>query len=175
MPLTSRLTAQVNCTHVGTAGALDLGTITPISALVAQTKDLQLADGTGAAQADRLFSDTRTLAASANEDLDLAGALADAIGGTAVFARIKGLYIAAASGNTNNVIVGAAASNAWATLLGATHTITLRPGAWIMLGTGATDATGYTVTAGTGDLLRIANSAGSTTVTYDIAVIGCSA
>jgi hypothetical protein len=33
-----------------------------------------LQSGTGDNQADRVFADTRTLAASANEDLDLAGA-----------------------------------------------------------------------------------------------------
>lgn len=175
MPLTSRLTAQVNCTQVGASTALDLGTYTPVSALVTQTKDLQLVDGTGAGAADLIYQDTNTLSASANTDLDLAGALANTIGGTSVFVRIKGLYIAAAAGNTNNVVVGNATSNAWATLLGATHTITLRPGAWILLGTGAADTTGYAVTAGTGDLLRIANSGAGTSVTYDIIIIGASA
>ena len=36
------------------------------------------------------------------------------------------------------------------------------------------DATGWTVTAGTGDLLKIANST-SGTVLYRIVIIGCSA
>jgi hypothetical protein len=40
---------------------------------------------------------------------------------------------------------------------------------------GVADAIGWGVTAGTGDLLKVANSAGSTSVNYDIVVIGNSA
>jgi hypothetical protein len=39
----------------------------------------------------------------------------------------------------------------------------------------ATDSTSVAVTAGTGDLLTVTNSAGSTSVTYDIIIIGASA
>jgi hypothetical protein len=132
--------------------------------------------GTGAGQVDRVFSDTRTLTASSSEDLDLAGALTDALGGTTVFARIKAILVAAAAGNTNNVIVGGVA-NAWATLLSpaATGLITLRPGAGFAAWCGGADATGFAITAGTGDLLHVANSAAGTSVTYDVVVIGCSA
>ncbi|NUS82969.1 MAG: hypothetical protein HOY75_09485 [Streptomyces sp.] len=152
--------------------ALDLGTGKASQILA---RKMVLGSGTGAGKADRIWSDRRTLAASATEDLDLAGVLLDAYGTAITFARIKGLVIAAASGNTNNVVVGAAASNPWATLLGATHTLTVRPGAFFAVGTGIADATGYAVTAGTGDLLKVANSAGGTPVTYDIHIIGVSA
>ncbi|NNJ04151.1 hypothetical protein HHX38_08385 [Streptomyces sp. PKU-MA01144] len=152
--------------------ALDLATGTvPLQVRHA----VNLSSGTGAGQADKVFSDRRTLAASATEDLDLAGVLLDAFGAAITFARIKGLVIKAAAGNTNNVVIGAAATNTWATLLGATHTITLRPGAALCVMAGATDATGYAVTAGSGDLLKVANSAGGTSVTYDIVLIGASA
>ncbi|MFE3371185.1 hypothetical protein ACFXOK_16485 [Streptomyces sp. NPDC059173] len=152
--------------------AIDLGTSRAPQAL---SRSMSLASGTGAGEADRVFSDRRTLAASGTEDLDLAGALVDAFGATITFARIKGLVIAAAAGNTNNVVVGGASSNAWATLLGATHTLTLRPGAFVAVGTGAADATGYAVTASTGDLLKVANSDAGSAVTYDIHIIGASA
>lgn len=132
--------------------------------------------GTGAGQVDRIFSDTRTLAASGTEDIDLAGTLTDALGGAAVFARIKGLLIYASPANVNNVVVGGVA-NGWATWLSpaATGLITLRPGALVAMVCGTGDATGYAITAGTGDLLHVANSAGGTGVTYDIVVVGCSA
>jgi hypothetical protein len=133
-----------------------------------------LTNGTGAGMADKVFHDQRTLTASSNEDLDLAGVLLDPLGGTLTFARIKGLIVAASANNANNVVVGAAASNAWATLLGATHTLTLRPGAMFAAFAGQADATGWAVTAGTGDLLRVTNSAGVTSVTYDIIIIGSS-
>ncbi|WP_282698228.1 hypothetical protein [Streptomyces sp. CC208A] len=138
-------------------------------------RSMSLADGTGAGKADRVWSDRRTLAASGSEDLDLADVLLDAFGGAISFARVKGIVIAAAAGNTNNVVVGNASANAWAPLLGATGTVTLRPGAFLAVGTGAADATGYAVTASTGDLLKIANSGAGSTVTYDIHVIGASA
>jgi len=134
-----------------------------------------LADGTGAGQANRLWCDSITLAASATQDIDLAGSLLDAIGGPAVFARVKGLFVAADAANTNNVIVGAAATNPFVGLLGATHTVTLRPGAVFAVFAGVADATGYPVVATTGDLLRVANSAAGSTVSLNIAVIGCSA
>ncbi|WP_128818022.1 hypothetical protein [Streptomyces sp. S063] len=152
--------------------AIELGTSRAPQAL---SRSVSLGSGTGAGKADRVFSDRRTLAASGTEDLDLAGVLVDAFGATISFARIKGLVIAAAAGNTNNVVVGAAASNPWSTLLGATHTLTLRPGAFVAVGTGAADATSYAVTASTGDLLKVANSGAGSAVTYDIHIIGASA
>jgi hypothetical protein len=151
---------------------IDLGTSRAPQSL---SRRMELASGTGAGKADRVFSDRRTLAASATEDLDLAGTLVDAFGAAITFARVKGIVIAAAAGNTNNVVIGAAAANPWATLLGATHTLTLRPGAFVAVGTGVADATGYAVTAGTGDLLKVANSAAGSSVTYDIHIIGASA
>jgi hypothetical protein len=138
-------------------------------------RGVHLTSGTGAGKADRVFHDQRTLAASATEDLDLAGVLTDAFGTAITFVRIKGLFISAAAANSNNVVVGAAASNAWATLLNATGTLTLRPGASFGAMSGAADATAMAVTATTGDLLKIANSGAGTSVVYDIVIIGASA
>lgn len=132
---------------------------------------LVLTNGTGANQANQLFADTRTLAASANESLDLAGTLTNAFGEVITLTKVRALLIRAAAGNTNNVLVGGAASNGWATWAGdPTDVMVVRPGGFVVLA--APDATGYAVTAGTGDLLKIANSAAGTAVTYDIVVIG---
>ncbi|MGW6455027.1 hypothetical protein ACWF94_03730 [Streptomyces sp. NPDC055078] len=136
---------------------------------------VHLTDGTGAGKADKVFHDRRTLAASATEDLDLAGVLLDAFGAAITFVRIKGLFVSAAAANTNSVVVGNASATAWASLLGATGTVTLRPGATVGVMAGAADAVGYAVTAGTGDLLKVANSAAGTAVTYDIVIVGSSA
>jgi hypothetical protein len=168
MPLSGAMLAVSAYGELTTA--LDMGTGRAPQSL---SKSMSLASGTGAGKADRIFSDRRTLAASASESLDLAGVLLDVFGATITFARIKGLIIAA--GNTNDVVVGAAASTPWATLLGATHTLTLRPGAFVAVGTGVADAVGYAVTASTGDLLKVANSGGTTGVTYDVHIIGASA
>lgn len=170
MTLTSRLTLAASASQVST---LDLGVA---QAQLAKSYTADLASGTAAGQADRIFHDTRTLAPSGSEDIDLAGVLTDALGGALTFVRIKGLVVAAAAGNTNNVIVGGASSNGFVTWVGgATHTVTVRPGATLALFAGAADAVGYTVTAATGDLLHVANSSSGTAVTYDVIVLGCSA
>jgi hypothetical protein len=151
---------------------LDLGVAT---APVGLDLAVALADGTGVGQANRIFADTRTLAASATEDLDLSGALLDGLGGPAAFARVKAIVVHADEDNTNNVLVGRATSNGLVTMLGATAAVILRPGAFFAVVCGDEDAAGYAVTAGTGDLLTVANSGAGTAVSYDIVVIGGSA
>ncbi|MDV5145931.1 hypothetical protein R1T08_17365 [Streptomyces sp. SBC-4] len=167
------LTSSMSVAASGTlTNPLDLTTASaPVTVRAATTWQ----NGTGAGKADRMFSDRRSLAASTTEDLDLAGVLLDAFGAAITWARIKGLYIRAADTNINNVVLGAATTNAWSTLLGATGTITLRPGASIGVNTGAADATAYAVTAGTGDLLKVANSGAGSAVSYDVVIIGASA
>lgn len=170
MALTTKLNLGISAVE---STALDLGGKTTD---VGKKYALALANGVAAGQADRIYSDTNTLAASANVDIDLAGTLTDPYGQTITFAKVKGLIVAAAAGNTNNVIVGGAAATQFASWVGAaTHTVTVRPGGVLALFTGSADANGYTVAAGTTDFLRIANSGGTTSVTYDIWVIGTSA
>lgn len=169
MALTSSISVSANA---DLTAALDLAVG---DVPLAVRNALQLSTGTAAGQADKVFHDRRTLAASAAEDLDLAGVLTDAFGAAITFARIKGLYISAAAANTNNVVVGNAASNGWATLLSATGTLTLRPGAFVGVGTGVADAVCYSVTAATADLLHVANSGAGTSVQYDVVIIGASA
>lgn len=136
------------------------------------TKTFTFTDGAGANMVNQVWSDTRTLGASATEDLDLTGtALTNSFGVAVAFARIKGLYIAAAAANTNNVLMEPASANGWIGFLKAAgDQMILRPGAAMCFF--APDATGYATTAGTGDLLTLTNSAGSTGVTYDIFIIG---
>lgn len=133
---------------------------------------LELADGTGASQANRIFTDTRTLAASANEDLDLAGALTDCFGTTLTFAKLKGLIVKAAAGNTNDVQVTRPSSNGVPIFLAAGDGLAVKPGGILAL---AWPGTGVTVTASTGDLINIANSGAGTSVSYDVILIGTSA
>lgn len=169
MALTSSISVSANA-DLTAPGLLATGDV-PLAVRTA----LQLSTGTAAGQADRVYQGRRTLAASTAEDLDLAGVLLDTFGSAITFVRVKGLYIAAAAANTNNVVIGAAGANSWATLLNATGTITLRPGAFVGVGTGVADAVCYGVTAATGDLLHIANSGAGTSVQYDVVIIGASA
>lgn len=169
MTLTTRATANVALTARNT---IDLGASSASRALQLA---LELANGTGAGQADVAFSDTRTLAASATEDLDLAGALADPFGVSQVFARVKLLVVQAAPGNSNNVQVSRPASNGFPLFLAASDGIALRPGETLLLAAGAADAVGHAVTAATGDLLTFTNSGAGTSVTYSVMIVGCSA
>jgi hypothetical protein len=126
--------------------------------------------GASAGQVAKLFSDTRTLAASATESLDLSGALVDALGQPTVFTVVKILLVKASPANTNNVLVGGAAANAFVgPFADATDIVSIPPGGCAMF---VHPGAGWTVTAATGDLLKIANSAGTTGVTYDIVVAG---
>lgn len=133
-------------------------------------KALSFGDGAGAGAVNLLFHDQRTLAASATENLDLAGTLADKFGQTLTFARIKAVLVVAATGNTNNVNVTQPASNGVPVFLAAGDGVGIRPGGmflWV-----APDAAGAVVTAGTGDLLTVTNSAAGTSVTYDVLILG---
>ncbi|WP_151480628.1 hypothetical protein [Streptomyces albicerus] len=167
MTLSTKLALSLDSTL---AEALDL--VTPRAPLKF-SKAISLASGTGANQADKIFADTRTLAASATENLDLAGVLTDAFGATLTFARIKLLLVSAAAGNTNNVNVIREATNGVPLFLAAGDGIPVRPGGaflWV-----APDVAGAPVTPATGDLLTFTNSAAGTPVTYDVVIIGASA
>jgi hypothetical protein len=164
---TIKLAVAANLTSVQ-----DLGTA---SAPASLSSSVTLTTGTGAGQADKIFADTRTLAASATEDLDLAAVLTDGLGSTITFARIKAVVVRASAENTNLVQVTRPASNGVPLFMAAGDGIALRPGETFGVFAGVEDAVGHVVTAGTGDLLTLTNSAGSTSVTYDVIIIGCSA
>jgi hypothetical protein len=132
-----------------------------------------LTNGTGANQANLVWSDQRTIAASGNDDLDLAGTLTDAFGATITFARIKTLMIKAADTNVNNVVVGGASSTFATWVTGTNPAVLVRPGGLLVLS--ASDATAYAVTATSADTLRITNGGAGTSVVYDIILIGSSA
>ena len=149
---------------VGVATALGGGATQSVSA----KHVLPLTTGTSAGQANIVFTSTRTLAASANETLDLICSLTDAFGQTVNAVKIVALYVRAAAANTNQVVVGGAASNGFVAPFGsATDAVKLPPGASLNL---INDA-GWTAVAGTGDLLKIANGGSGTPVTYDIAIV----
>lgn len=167
--LNAVITAWVRGTYAGTN---DLASVAADFNSLPKT-EITLTPGTSSGNADRIFMDTRTLAASATENLDLAGGLVDPLGATLTFVTIKAIYVKASSANTNNVVVGGAGSN---TLLGifsdATDKILVKPGGVFMW---VAPATGATVTTLTGDILLVANSSSGTSVTYDIVIIGTSA
>lgn len=142
------------------------------------SKTLSLADGTSANQADLMFVDQRAVATASNDDIDLAGTLTDAFGVVITFAELVAIMVINApisgAANTTDLTIGAGSNPFLGFLGGTTPTIgPIKPGGSFMLFAG--DAAGIgTVTAGTADILRIANSSGAT-ATYQIILIGRSA
>jgi hypothetical protein len=138
-----------------------------------QIATMRLVAGTGSGKADQMYSSaSRSLSASGTEDLDLVGTLVNTQGGTLSCAKVKAIWVRAAAGNTNAVVLGNAGSNGFTGPFGgATHTIAVRPGGFVLL----TDVAGWTVTPSTGDLLHVANSSSGTAVSYDVTVICASA
>lgn len=148
--------------------SVDLGTV---SHTVGYGPRWNLSNGTGANQANQIFTDTRTLTASSSENLDLAGGLTDAFGNTITFTKIKGIFVVADSANTNDVLVGGAASNGFSSWVNdPTDVVKVKPGGGFA--TIAPNSTGLAVTAGTGDILKVANSGGTTSVSYTIVIVG---
>lgn len=165
------------------AEAVSLQVILKLVGSMTQTTDLSspsdalnrdysktFANGTGALQANMWWHDQRTLNASATENLDLAGSLTSVFGTTITFTSMKALFVYAASGNTNDVQVTRPASNGVPWLMAAGDGIALKPGAWFMWVDPS--ANGPTVTGGTGDLITFTNSAGGTSVTFDVFILG---
>lgn len=149
----------------------------PLAAAVANfalKSQASFAPGTGLGQADKMFAASRTIAASANDDIDLAGSLVDPLGAVVVFAGIKAIFVEALATNVNDVLIGPAATNGflgpWSLAADKTR---IRPGEFFCITNRS--ATGWAVTAGTGDLLRLTNGGAGSTVGYNIVLVGDSA
>lgn len=169
MPLSTQTLIQVNAFLSNATADLSVPSANFNFALQAN-----LDSGTGLNAADRIYVDTNVLTASSTVDIDLAGVLTDALGAALTFARVKGIFLRTLVGNTNNVVLGAAAANQFFGPFGAaTHTVNVKPGGYLAMF--APDAVGWPVTAGTGDLLRVTNGGAGTSVGYDIMIIGASA
>ena len=101
--------------------------------------------------------------------------LADDLGQAQNFAKIKVIMIKASSANTNDLVVGNAASNGFIGPFGAaTHTVAVKPGGTLLMECSGTLA-GWPVTAGTADILKLANGGAGSAVVFDIAILGTSA
>lgn len=139
---------------------------------------LNLASGTGLNQADLAFFDERSVAASTNDDIDLAGALSSAFGATITMAELVALFIINAprsgTANVSDLTIGGGSNPVLGFLGGTTPTIgPIKPGGFLLLGAGHASGLGA-VTGGSADVLRVANGSGGTAL-YQIGVLGRSA
>lgn len=123
--------------------------------------------GTGNLQINNLFADSRTLAASANDDLDLIGVLLNIKSEVISFTAIKGVYVlnTSAAAATKLIIGGATGTTAWTVPWQAQIANRF---AW------EDYYSGEPVVAGTGDVLRITNADAVNAAAYDIVIVGVS-
>lgn len=148
------------------SSALDLGSA---DAKTASDIVQSYVNGTGSNQANSGFSDRRALTASQAESLDLAGGLTAALGGSITFTKIKEIIVTAPKSNTGDLRVGKSVANAFVGPFGAAATgVLLPPGGIIHL---RAPLAGWTVTAGTGDLLQVENLVAAD-ASYDIILVG---
>jgi hypothetical protein len=166
MALTGKISASVSLKDTRT-GDLAQGTETTL-----KTPTWSVAAGTGPGQADLVWSDTRTLAPSGTEDLNLVGVLLGLFGTPITFVKLKQILVAAADGNTNNVVVSRHLTAGVPIFAAAGDAVAVLPGGWHhLVGPGV----GVTVTPTTGNLITVTNSGGTTDVTYDVILVGTSA
>lgn len=138
------------------------------------------ANGVSNGQIDLLFTDRRTnLVASANESLDLAGGLSDVAGTTLTFVQIDVLAIRNRRTTAGDTMTwGPAAANGfdgpWSDASDRTiiePALSATQFGWAVF----LNPRGWPVTAGTGDLLFIAETGGANAIDYDIIIAGRSA
>lgn len=133
------------------------------------------ADGEGANQAEEVWHDTRTLAAGANETLDIYDALIQpmTLADLITFTKIKGIVIInnGTAGSDATLDIGGAAANAWLGIVKAvSDIIPIQPGGQFKKV--SPDANGMTVGASNSNLKLANTSAGSYSLTYDIIIWG---
>jgi hypothetical protein len=131
--------------------------------------------GTTANKFDQLYMAERSVNASSNDDLDLSGVLTDIFGATITSVELVGIVLinapkAGSPANVSNLTLGGGSNPVVGFLGGTTPTVgPIKPGGCFVLMN--PDATGLaTITAGTGDILRIANGSGGA-ATYQIALM----
>ncbi len=151
--------------------SLELSTLVDSSKLEVQAA---FSAGDGPGEADQIWHDTRTLAASSNDDLDLT-ALVQSIHGQAVslgFAALKAILIHNTSADEPLVIDSSVTNSIKTPFDGsATSKLEIPPGSPVLL---VNKLAGWAVTAGTGDVLRISN-ASAEEIEYQIVIVGTAA
>ena len=162
-------------TSVVSANLSFIKTATPSGGAANATQGLSmlrnLPTGTADGSADiGWVSLARSLTTGATEDIDVRGALTDAFGIAVASVELVGLAVQSAATNTTNLTIGNG-SNPLQMFFGATtHSIILKPKDFFVWYGFA----GWATTAGTADIIKVANAAGATAL-YDIAFLGRSA
>lgn len=159
--LTAAIALQLSGLLAGSA------TLEDVKSRINAAARLEWSNGTGTGQAAIEWSSRRTLASNTNESIDLVGALTDALGGSVAPTKLKMLLILSDAANTTDLTIGNVTNGVVAFLGVATNYVIVKAGGMFLIA----DPVGFTLTAATADLLKVANAAGAA-ATYDIFVIG---
>lgn len=172
MALTGTIRVLTNLTNTQ---SLDLSTPRDdIAVELAST----LTSGTGANQANSVFTDRRTLASSATDDLDVYdfGGTRDALGQVFTNARVKAIivYNRASTAGENIRVGGNGTSAAFNVPFNASDDASVVVGPGGVLAMINPSAAGWAVADSTNHLLRITN-AGAGSIDYDVIIVGANA
>lgn len=140
------------------------------SAKVQKSLLLSFLDGSGLGAASKIFADDFSVAQSVNSDTDLSGALVDQFGAALVFTAIKGIAVFAAAANPAAITVGNVTNGIVLPFGAATHSQAVAPGGFYA--NFNPSAAGFSIVAGTADLLRIATPATAGTYVFTLIVLG---
>ena len=125
----------------------------------------QFDNGTATDQCSIAYQVQSTVSSASQRTFDLAGSLTDTLGNAVVFAKVKSIYIRNLS--TDTLVIGNA-TNAWSSWISASGTITLPAYGQVLL---IAPQNGWSVTAGSADILGISNI-GISTASFNISVLG---
>lgn len=151
-----------------------------------QTKyEKSLTFGTGENQADQMWHDRREITPSTStDDLDLVGGLTNAFGETVNFVKIKRLIIVNLGEDDGlggfietdgeHLLLGNGGANSFNDLFDGVDASEIKVGSGDVFVI-SKKLTGFTVTAGSADILRINHGGGSKDITFDITIIGTTA
>ena len=162
--LKTNVEISVNATLAGDVG------LATASVPLAVKKQIEFANGVAANQADKVYSASYSILTGATENIDVKGALVDALGAAFTPAKLKLVYIYSRPTNSTNLTLLGNANSVPILGTAATTTVLDPGGLFHVLRPGLA---GITVTAGTGDIIQVVNAAGATAV-VDVILVGTS-
>lgn len=163
MSVSGKINLRINFDEVL---ALDLGSK---SAAIAKALLISLEDGSGLNQISKVWADSFSQANSVNTDIDLNTGPTGPFGAV-TFTTLKGIIVIAGADNPGVLTIGNVTNGIVGPFGAADESQKVHPGG-VYMNINPT-ASGWTVTAGTVDLVRIASAATAGTYTGDIILLG---
>lgn len=166
--MANTLTARLAITL--TAALANDNALAPATASLSYPYTYSWADGTAINTANRIYAARLTLSTTPT-DIDLAGSLADPLGGTVTFAKVVGLIVKNRSTTAAEIVTVGGDAAAFLFTSAANDSIPVGPDGLLMAVNPS--LAGYPVTGTTADILQLVAATGTPSV--DLIVIGRSA